>query len=164
MADAVRLTPQAPRSEVGQGWMVREGRDVVVFGYGPWLLANACDAAEEVERRPARPSAWSTSRGSTASTPPGCASVIGPARSVVTLDNHYVHGGQGDMVAAAIAELGLEPGVRVTRVGVTELPECGTNDEVLAYHGLDVAGLVSTVGGAVAHANPELGPRNRELA
>ena len=31
---------------------------------------------------------------------------------------------------------------RVTRVGVTALPECGTNDEVLAHHGLDVAGLV----------------------
>ena len=29
---------------------------------------------------------------------------------------------------------------RVTRVGVTELPECGTNDEVLAYHRLDVDG------------------------
>jgi hypothetical protein len=46
------------------------------------------------------------------------------------------------MLAAAIAALGLEPAVRVTRVGVTELPECGTNDEVLAHHGLDVAGLV----------------------
>jgi len=29
-----------------------------------------------------------------------------------------------------------------SRIGVTELPECGTNDEVLAYHGLDVPGLV----------------------
>jgi len=28
------------------------------------------------------------------------------------------------------------------RIGVTELPECGTNEEVLAHHGLDVAGLV----------------------
>ena len=53
------------------------------------------------------------------------------------------------MVAAAVAELGLEPAVRVTRVGVTELPECGTNDEVLAYHGLDVAGLVKTMRQAV---------------
>jgi hypothetical protein len=36
----------------------------------------------------------------------------------------------------------LDPGVRVSRIGVTELPECGTNDEVLAYHGLDIPGLV----------------------
>jgi transketolase len=68
---------------------------------------------------------------------------------VVTLDNHYLHGGQGEMVAAALAELGLEPAVRVTLIGVTELPECGTNDEVLAYHGVDVAGLVRQIGAAV---------------
>jgi hypothetical protein len=30
----------------------------------------------------------------------------------------------------------------VSRIGVTGLPECGTNDEVLAYHGLDIPGLV----------------------
>ena len=50
----------------------------------------------------------------------------------MTLDNHYVRGGQGEMVAAAIAALGLEPAVTVSAIGVTELPECGTNDEVLA--------------------------------
>jgi transketolase len=70
----------------------------------------------------------------------------------VTLDNHYVRGGQGDMIAAAVAELGLQPGARVTRVGVTELPECGANDEVLAHHGLDVAGLVNAFGDAVRRA------------
>ena len=66
---------------------------------------------------------------------------IGARRAVVTLDNHYVHGGQGDMVAAAIAGLAIDPAVRVTRIGVEALPECGTNDEVLAHHRLDVAGL-----------------------
>ena len=76
-------------------------------------------------------------------------SVIGFRRSVVTLDNHYLHGGQGQMLSAAIAALGLEPPVRVTNVGVTELPECGTNDEVLAYHGLDVSGLVKALRQAV---------------
>jgi transketolase len=74
---------------------------------------------------------------------------LGRCRSVVTLDNHYVHGGQGEMLAAAVAELGLQPAVRVTRVGVTELPECGTNDEVLAHHGLDVEGLVKALRQAV---------------
>jgi hypothetical protein len=53
------------------------------------------------------------------------------------------------MLAAAIAALGLDPSVRVTSVGVAELPECGTNDEVLGYHGLDVAGLVARLRQAV---------------
>ena len=46
------------------------------------------------------------------------------------------------MVAAAIAGLGLGSSPHVTSVGVTELPECGTNDEVLAHHGLDISSLV----------------------
>jgi transketolase len=67
----------------------------------------------------------------------------------VTLDNHYLQGGQGEMIAAAVARLGLQPAARVTSIGVTELPECGTNDEVLAHHGLDIAGLVRQIGAAI---------------
>jgi transketolase len=128
---------------VGRGWIVRDGADAVVFGYGPWLLANAFEAAKEIEK--------TTGVGIRLVNLPWLnridagwlQQVIGSRRAIVTLDNHYVHGGQGDMVAAAIAGLGLQPAARVTRLGVTELPECGTNDEVLAYHGLDVAGLVT---------------------
>src|SRR5215217_8116644 len=77
---------------------------------------------------------------------------IGDCRTIITLDNHYVHGGQGEMLAAAVAELGLDPTVRVSRIGVTELPQCGTNDEVLAYHRLDVAGLVEQFRSVLEHA------------
>jgi transketolase len=80
--------------------------------------------------------------------------VIGTRRAVVTLDNHYVHGGQGDMVAAAVAELGIDPAVRVTRIGVEALPECGTNDEVLAHHRLDVDGLLARLETAFAPRVP----------
>jgi transketolase len=132
----------------GAGWVIREGSDVVVFGYGPWLLSNAWHAAEALAAEGVGvrllnlpwlnrlDRAW-------------LAEVIGGCRTVVTLDNHYVKGGQGEMIAAAIASLGLEPAVRVTMSGVTELPECGTNDEVLAYHGLDIEGLTKTIRAAV---------------
>jgi transketolase len=69
---------------------------------------------------------------------------------VLTLDNHYVHGGQGEMLAATVAELGLDPAPGVTRVGVRELPECGTNDEVLERHGLDVQALGAAMRSACA--------------
>ena len=82
--------------------------------------------------------------------------MIGDCRTVITLDNHYVHGGQGEMLAAAIAELGLSRMVRVSRVGVTELPECGTNDEVLAYHHLDIPGLVEQFRRVLAHSIPQI--------
>jgi transketolase len=141
--------PRDHPTEVGKGWVVRDGSDAVVFGYGPWLLANAFEAAEEVAtatgasiRLVAMP--W-LNRVDTK----WLRQAIGARRSIVTLDNHYLHGGQGEMLAAAVASLGLEPAARVTRVGVTELPQCGTNDEVLAHHGLDVAGLAKALRQAV---------------
>jgi transketolase len=75
--------------------------------------------------------------------------MIDRRKVVVTLDNHYVRGGQGEMIAAAIASLAPDPSPAVTRIGVTSLPECGTNDEVLAHHGLDVAALARAFRAAV---------------
>ncbi len=134
--------PANHRVEVGKGWVARPGDDAVVFGYGPWMLSNAWHAAEEIEKATGSrmrivdlpwlnrvDAAW-------------LKETLGSCRTIVTLDNHYVQGGQGEMLGAAIAELGLDPSARLTRIGVAELPECGTNDEVLAHHGLDIAGLV----------------------
>jgi transketolase len=140
-----RSTP--PR--VGEGWVVRDGADLVVFGYGPWLLANAFEAAQQIEEQTGATVRLVNLPWLNRIDTNWLRDVLGGCRSIVTLDNHYLRGGQGDMVAAAVAGLGLQPGVRVTRVGVTELPECGTNDEVLAYHGLDVAGLVKALRSAV---------------
>jgi transketolase len=134
--------PETYRPELGRGVVVREGRDAVAFGYGPWMLSNAYEAAEEIEKRTGvsirvvnlpwlnrLDEAW-------------LRNAVGPRRTIITLDNHYVRGGQGEMVAAAVARLAFEPAARVISLGVTELPQCGTNDEVLAHHGLDVGGLV----------------------
>ena len=141
--------PTNARVQPGRGWIVRPGADAVVFGYGPWLLSNAWHAAEEIEKTAGSSlrivnlpwlnrvdAAW-------------LKEAIGACRTIITLDNHYLRGGQGEMLGAAIAELGLDPAARVSRIGVAELPECGTNDEVLAHHGLDVAGLVKQFTAAI---------------
>jgi transketolase len=129
----------------GTGWVVRDGKDVVVIGYGPWLLSNAWHAAEEVERSAGVSTRVVNLPWLNRVDPAWLRDAIGTTRAVVTLDNHYVRGGQGEMVAAAVASLGLQPSVTVSTIGVSELPECGTNDEVLAYHGLDVASLVRII-------------------
>jgi transketolase len=135
--------PAGYKTELGRGTIVRDGRDAVVFGYGPWLLANAYEAADRLAALGASvrlvnlpwlnrlDEAW-------------LADVTAGARQIITVDNHYVHGGQGDMVASALARIGRS-GVRVTRLGVTELPQCGTNDEVLRYHRLDADGLYASM-------------------
>ena len=73
---------------------------------------------------------------------------VAGVRRVVTLDNHYVDGGQGQMLACSVARLGLA--IPVTLLGVKELPVCGTNPEVLSHHRLDVDGLASAITGALA--------------
>jgi transketolase len=141
--------PQGNPLAVGRGWVVREGADAVAFAYGPWLLSNAFEAADEIEKTTGATIRVVNLPWLNRVDPEWLREVVGFRRSIVTLDNHYVHGGQGEMLSAAIAALGLEPTARVTRIGVTELPECGTNDEVLAYHGLDVPGLVKSLRQAV---------------
>jgi transketolase len=68
---------------------------------------------------------------------------IANGATVVTLDNHYVTGGQGDAVLAALAA--EEAPNRVHKVGVTSIPKSGGNDEVLKAHGLDAEGIAAQV-------------------
>ena len=62
---------------------------------------------------------------------------------VVTLDNHYLEFGQGMMVAAAMARTGRPR--EVVTIGITEIPACGSNADVLAHHGLDAASIARAV-------------------
>jgi transketolase len=63
--------------------------------------------------------------------------------AVVTLDNHYVTLGQGVMVAAALAR--NRQRADVLSLGLTDVPACGTNAEVLAHHGLDAPSIAKAV-------------------
>jgi transketolase len=153
--------PSGHRVEVGKGWVVRDGADAVVFAYGPWLLANAFEAITRIEQKGVDVRLVNLPWLNRVD-PAWLRDVIGNRRVVATLDNHYVHGGQGDMLAAAIANLGI--GARVTRLGVTELPECGTNDEVLKYHHLDVDGLVTQLKAVMAQiSSPSLARSSSSL-
>jgi transketolase len=145
--------PRQHSVRVGAGWTVTEGADLVVFGYGPWMLANAFEAARQLQQDTGASVRLVNLPWLNRVDAGWLRDAVGSCRSVVTLDNHYVHGGQGEMIAAAISELGLARSPRVTRVGVTELPECGTNDEVLAYHRLDVPSLVEVFRGALSHGD-----------
>jgi transketolase len=69
---------------------------------------------------------------------------------VVTLDDHYVDGGQGQMLAARIARLGLAQPPAVRCLGVREIPVCGQNDEVLRAHRLDAASLTEDLAAVLA--------------
>lgn len=131
--------PQDYQPRVGQGWTVREGRDVVVLGSGPVVLSQLALAADRlaadgldvkvvampwtnvVERE------WFTQ-------------LVDGIPAVMTVENHLLMGGLGASVRAALDAL---PGHRFAAVGMTDFPDSGLNDEILAHHGLDAGSLAA---------------------
>lgn len=61
--------------------------------------------------------------------------------TVITVEDHYAEGGLGDAVAG---ELSAE-GVKVHKLAVTSLPRSGKAAELLAFYGIDAAGIVKQV-------------------
>src|SRR5205809_4829307 len=127
---------------VGRGVTLRAGSEVALVGYGPVLMTSAWRAADELSAEGVSVAvinlpwlnrideAW-------------VRDVLGRFTIIVTLDNHYVTLGQGVMVAAALARNGARAEVR--SLGLTDVPACGNNAEVLAHHGLDADSIAQAV-------------------
>ncbi len=60
---------------------------------------------------------------------------------VITVEDHYLEGGLGDAVAG---ELSLD-GIKVHKLGISELPRSGKADELLAKYGIDAAAIAKKV-------------------
>jgi transketolase len=130
--------PPVEELSPGRGTVLRPAGEILFVAAGPVMVANAVHAADLLDVEAgvvAIPwlrdldGAW-------------LAEVAGDAQ-LVTLDNHYVTGGQGDAVLSALAV--AEAPNRVHKIGVTSIPKSGGNDEVLAAHGLDAEGIAGQV-------------------
>jgi transketolase len=134
--------PQSYALDVGRGVTLRQGADVALVGYGPILLSNAYAAAEDIAAEGVSAAVinlpWLNRIDAG-----WVRDVLGKYPVIITLDNHYLSLGQGAMVAAALARNGVRADVR--SIGLTEIPACGTNAEVLAHHGLDRASIADTI-------------------
>jgi transketolase len=139
--------PASYALQVGRGVTLREGADVAIVGYGPLLMTNAWAAADQLASQGVRAAVinlpWLNRIDDT-----WVAETIGRFPAVVTLDNHYVTLGQGVMVGAALARTGARCEFR--SIGLTDVPACGSNAEVLAHHGLDAAGIADVVKSVVS--------------
>lgn len=135
--------PQNHQLLPGQGVTLRPGTDAVLIGYGPVLLPQAYWAAEKLEadyglsikvvNLP-----WLNQIDGT-----WLQQTLAGYPWVFTLDNHYLKGGQGEMIAARLGQGGMA--TRVKSFGLTEIPRCGQNHEVLMAHRLDAGSLVEAI-------------------
>jgi transketolase len=128
--------------EAGRGVLLRPGPDVAIIGYGPVLLSNAWHAAEALAGEGIRAAVFNHPWLNRIDDD-WVKHVYGRFPAIVTLDNHYVTLGQGVMVAAALARNRQHAELR--SIGLTDIPACGTNAEVLAHHGLDAPSIAKAV-------------------
>ncbi len=137
--------PEHYRLEPGRGVTLREGRDVLLIGYGPVMLSSAFRAADLLEAQ-GGPSVevvnlpWLNCLDG-----PWLAALAGRFRYVFTLDNHYLMGGQGERVRAALLEHPPRAMPKLCGLGLTDIPVCGSNSEVLHRHGLDEQSLARRI-------------------
>jgi transketolase len=128
----------------GRGTVLRGGGDALLVGAGPVMVGGGWHAAEQLAAEGyevglvALP--WLRDVDGT------WLAEVAAGAPIFTLDNHYVTGGQGDSVLAALAAEAPEAAARVHKIGVTSVPKSGENNEVLHAHGLDAAGIVRQVG------------------
>jgi transketolase len=133
--------PDAYALRIGRGVSLRDGADLAFVGYGPMLLSNACRAADALAAEGVRAAVinlpWLNRIDDE-----WISESLNRFPLVVTLDNHYVTLGQGTMIAAALARTHARNDV--ISIGLTDVPACGSNVEVLEYHQLDAPSLART--------------------
>jgi transketolase len=137
--------PPDYRIERGRGIALTEGDDAILFAYGPVMLSQAYGAAELLRERQGFGLRVVNLPWLNLVDPLWLAEEVAGMRNIFTLDDHYITGGQGEMLAARLAQLALLAGVRVRHLGVLDIPECGQNDEVLRAHRLDAESLAEAV-------------------
>ncbi len=127
--------PKGYRPNVGQGVTLIEGSDIAVIAYGPVLLSAAVEAANTVAQEKKISTKVINLPWLNRIDTSWLAHILSGCKKVITLDNHYSIGGQGDMIAKALVEVGLD--IKYQHLGVTEIPPSGTNLQVLQAVGLD---------------------------
>ncbi|MFC7334999.1 transketolase C-terminal domain-containing protein [Rhodocista pekingensis] len=135
--------PDGWTPEPGRGTVLRPGRDGAVIAYGPVMLTEAWHALDRLEREQGLRLALIDLPWLNRVDPGWLAETLAGLPLVVSIDNHFRIGGQGDRIAEALAARSGSP--PLLRFCVERLPDCGRNDEVLKAHGLDRDSLAAGI-------------------
>jgi transketolase len=129
---------------VGRGRVIRRGGGAVAIGSGPIVLAQLMRAAELLRADGIDLTVYNLPWLNRIDLR-WLAELCDAAGQLIVVENHYTRGGQADLLARALLELGLSQPPRFRGVGLTEAPHCGTDDEALLAHGLSTAGLAQVI-------------------
>ncbi len=136
--------PSDYRPVLGQGLTLRGGSDAVIIAAGPVMLTTAFEVAEALEKSHRRSIKVVNLPWLNQVDAGWLQQAIGDCRQVYCLGNHYVTGGQGDLVARTVAQWSDRRPV-VTCLGVDDIPPSGTNPEVLGACALDTQSVLRAI-------------------
>ena len=136
--------PADYKMELGRGVRLTQGNNAAIIGYGPILLSEAVKAADSLRDAGLSVRVINLPWLNRVDTDWLRGELAG-VNNVFTLDNHYLYGGQGEFVTAAMARGGLANGRRIANYGLEDIPPCGLNAEALAAVGLDAEGIARRV-------------------
>ena len=138
--------PEGYRLRLGQGALLRDGRDATIVAYGPTMLTEAFRAAELLEARGRSLAVvdlpWLNRIDET-----WLAELLRSKRHLFVIEDHYDDLGQGAFVSRALARAGLS--IPMAVYGVEGIPASGQNAEVLDHHHLSAAHLADRIQAAL---------------
>lgn len=136
--------PRDYKLTFGQGIALTEGKDALMFAYGPVMLHEALLASELLAERGFGlkivnmpwlnrfEQAW-------------LAGIIQPYSNIFVLEDHHPIGGLADHLLNMLSGTGLLDGHQIVKFAVDGFPACGTPAEALAFHQLDGISLAKRV-------------------
>ncbi|RXK53901.1 transketolase family protein [Oleiharenicola lentus] len=138
------VIPAGTKFEAGQAITLREGKDVAFLASGETVIHALLAAAHLAEAGlSARVLSFHTIK------PLDTAAVLAAGRecrAVVTVEEHMVHGGLGEAVAATLLAAGLAP-----RFKIVGLPDedtvTGAQADIFRHYGISMEGLAETARG-----------------
>jgi transketolase len=128
----------------GKGTVLKEGKDAILFAYGPVMLNEALKAAEMLTEQDFALKVinlpWINRIDNE-----WLAEATGDCETIFSLDNHSEYGGLGDHLLNALMLSSKLRGKKLIKFAIEEYPACGTPGEALFHHRLDSKSLAERV-------------------
>jgi transketolase len=132
----------------GRGSVINDGKDAILFAYGPVMMNEALTAAEILKEQGVSlkivnlPWLNEVDLG-------WLADICTDSKFLFALDNHSGYGGVGDLLLNALMASPELNSRFLTKFAIDTIPACGTPEEALAYHKVDGRSLAERITGVI---------------
>lgn len=132
--------PSTYKPKLGQGISLTSGNDFAIITYGPTMLTVAIDATQELKRERGIEVKVINMPWLNIIDASWLENETANIKTIISIDNHYIIGGQFDRINCAF-NVGKKNSKELVGLGLHSIPSCGTSQELLEAHALDMNSL-----------------------